>query len=472
MLALDLNSGGHVLLEGGECVCVPALAVLEPPALLLGAAAARRARLAPLFVSRAHWESPDNKPLPRALPAAATAGQVAFAQLGELWPVASRAGAVAVSPATSPEDLAHLAGLFQAAAREPLVWVDAAVAGTAQRAASARALWVEAEAGRTVLAELQREDLGAGWQVRRSRVELSRAVGTTKMDDVLARAVAQHFLVKARFDPLAVAATEQALYDALPGVYAALAAGQDVAVALGAGAGTGAEMAAREVTLDPVELVLACRPLVADVLRLVQSARRAGEPLTLHVGARLAMLPGLLAALQALPGLAVDPLPLEAAAAGVRALVAGLVPAREAAPPAAVAPGTRTGEAARWLTAAPAMAPLVLPAATIPDSALPTHVLWQGSAWPLSAVPLVAGRAPGAAGLMLEGPAAGLSREHCQLVRVGNEAVVEDLSTYGTWLNGERVRRRARLRAGDVLRLGVPGVELVLLAVQPAAPGG
>jgi pSer/pThr/pTyr-binding forkhead associated (FHA) protein len=81
------------------------------------------------------------------------------------------------------------------------------------------------------------------------------------------------------------------------------------------------------------------------------------------------------------------------------------------------------------------------------------------------------GRAPGATGLALEGPASGLSREHCQLLRVDNEAVVEDLSTYGTWLNGERVRRRARLRAGDVLRLGVPGVELLLLAVQPAAPG-
>ena len=65
----------------------------------------------------------------------------------------------------------------------------------------------------------------------------------------------------------------------------------------------------------------------------------------------------------------------------------------------------------------------------------------------------------------------GLSREHCQLLRIGSEAVVEDLSTYGTWLNGERVRRRSRLRVGDVLRLGVPGVELALLAVQSTAPG-
>ena len=439
------------MLEGAETALVPALAVLEPPALLLGATAARRARLAPLFVSRAHWEHPGSTPLARGLPGATTHGEVAFAQLRELWPVAGRSGAVAVSPATSPDDLGQLAGLFQAADREPLVWVDAAVAGTAERASTARALWVEAEAGRTVLAELQREPLVAGWQVRRTRVEVSRAVGTSRIDDAVARAIANHFLRVARFDPLAVAATEQELYDSLSGVQAALAGEVPVVVVLGSG------HAAREATIDRAELALACQALVAEVLRLVQSARRAGEPLTVHVGARLANLPGLVVALRALPDLVVDQLPLAAAATGAMRLAGTLE--------------TGTAAGARWLLAAPTAAPVELQAAPLTADDVPTHVLWQGRAWPLSSVPLVLGRAPGATGLVLEGPAAGLSREHCQLLRVGNEAVVEDLSTYGTWLNGERVRRRSRLRAGDVLRLGVPGVELVLLAVQSAAPG-
>jgi hypothetical protein len=451
MLAIELNSGGHVVLEGAETALVPALAVLEPPALLLGATAARRARLAPLFVSRAHWEHPGSTPLARGLPGATTHGEVAFAQLRELWPVAGRSGAVAVSPATSPDDLGQLAGLFQAADREPLVWVDASVAGTAERASTARALWVEAESGRTVLAELQREPLGAGWQLRRTRVEVSRAVGTSRIDDAVARAIANHFLRVARFDPLAVAATEQELYDSLSGVQAALAGEVPVVVVLGSG------HAAREATIDRAELALACQALVAEVLRLVQSARRAGEPLTVHVGARLANLPGLVVALRALPDLVVDQLPLAAAATGAMRLAGTLE--------------TGTAAGARWLLAAPTAAPVELQAAPLTADDVPTHVLWQGRAWPLSSVPVVLGRAPGATGLVLEGPAAGLSREHCQLLRVGNEAVVEDLSTYGTWLNGERVRRRSRLRAGDVLRLGVPGVELVLLAVQSAAPG-
>lgn len=457
MLAIDLNSASHVIADGddGAPLQVPALAVLEPPVPLLGEAAARRARLAPLFVSRTHWEHPDHTALPRGLPGAMTRAEVAYAQLAELWPVAARSGVVTVSPAAEPDDVARLAGLFAASGRTPLAWVDAAVAATAGRPASRRALWVEAEAGRTVLAELVREPIAADgavhdqWMVRRGRVEVSRAVGMTVIDDAVARGIAQHFLRVARFDPLAVAATEQALYDALPKLHGALAAGQPATVVLGEGNGR------REALVEPADLVAACAPLVAEVLRLVQSAREAGEPLTLHLGQRLAVLPGLVPALQGLVGVQLDCLPTGAAAVGARAAMGG---------------DAVDGEGARWLTVLAGAAAVEVVAVPLPVQEVPTHVLWQGRAWPLSSTPLRLGRSPSPGGLVLEGPPAGLSREHCQLLLAGGEAVVEDLSTYGTWLNGEKVRRRARLRVGDVLRLGVPGVELALVAVEPRPP--
>ena len=222
-------------------------------------------------------------------------------------------------------------------------------------------------------------------------------------------------------------------------------------VALGEGAGR------REIAVDGAALAAGCAALVAEVLRLVQSARQAGEPLTVHLGSRLAVLPGLGEALRALGELQVDCLPIGAAAAGACA-----------APVA----DDGAGQEARWLTALAAVAPQEVAAAPLAAHDVPTHVLWQGRAWPLTPRPLRLGRAPAGNGLRLDGPAAGLSREHCQLLLAGGEAVVEDLSTYGTWLNGERVRRRARLRVGDVLRLGMPGVELQLVAVEPPLPGG
>jgi pSer/pThr/pTyr-binding forkhead associated (FHA) protein len=41
-----------------------------------------------------------------------------------------------------------------------------------------------------------------------------------------------------------------------------------------------------------------------------------------------------------------------------------------------------------------------------------------------------------------------------------------DHSSYGTWLNDERVAHRTRLKAGDRLRLGYPGIVLELIAID------
>jgi pSer/pThr/pTyr-binding forkhead associated (FHA) protein len=60
----------------------------------------------------------------------------------------------------------------------------------------------------------------------------------------------------------------------------------------------------------------------------------------------------------------------------------------------------------------------------------------------------------------------GVSRTHCRLLRDADGAWLEDQSTYGTFLNGERVGGRVALRAGDRLRLGNPGLELELVRVE------
>jgi len=54
-------------------------------------------------------------------------------------------------------------------------------------------------------------------------------------------------------------------------------------------------------------------------------------------------------------------------------------------------------------------------------------------------------------------------------VHDGNELVLLDHSTFGTFVNGERVQERVRIYAGDRVRLGEPGVELTLIAVGDVA---
>jgi pSer/pThr/pTyr-binding forkhead associated (FHA) protein len=68
-------------------------------------------------------------------------------------------------------------------------------------------------------------------------------------------------------------------------------------------------------------------------------------------------------------------------------------------------------------------------------------------------------------GLSLTGATAGISRSHCSLFRAGDDIVVEDHSTHGSFVNDRPVRGRTVLATGDRLRLGAPGIELRLIAV-------
>ena len=59
----------------------------------------------------------------------------------------------------------------------------------------------------------------------------------------------------------------------------------------------------------------------------------------------------------------------------------------------------------------------------------------------------------------------GLSRMHCRLFERNGQVWIEDQSSYGTFLNGTRVVDKIDTTVGDRLKLGSPGVELLLIEV-------
>jgi hypothetical protein len=162
---------------------------------------------------------------------------------------------------------------------------------------------------------------------------------------------------------------------------------------------------------------------------------------------------------------------VEVALLPVQAAAAGALRAREAirAPGGALrlvtelprpeAPEGTLGAGVVLLPPAPRRAPAA-------PARRPTHVLLDSVVHAITAEPLVVGTAPpeGARRLRLAGETAGVSRAHCRLFESAGEALVEDLSTWGTFLNGERVAGRAVLAVGDRIRVGSPGIELVLIA--------
>lgn len=101
----------------------------------------------------------------------------------------------------------------------------------------------------------------------------------------------------------------------------------------------------------------------------------------------------------------------------------------------------------------------------MPPELHPTHLVHGSHAYALRGRPLALGSGvpTDRRGLRVDaGP--GVSRLHCSLRRQdGGSVWLEDHSTYGTFVNDERVSERIELRVGDRLRIGSPGVECELV---------
>jgi len=446
-LALEINDAGLVLVRDGRIVAEePGCAMLDGPAPEAGSAALERARLKPLQSETRYWQELGTAELPRRSRAAASHAEIAHAQLLALARSAGGGGETlyAVPPWYTREQLAVLLGVACEAGLPAVGLVDAALAAAALEPAPAFALQLEMTLHRAVVTQLEH----AG-ELRRVGHEMLAQHGWLALQQAWVDRLATIFVRKTRYDPLHEAAGEQRLWNGLPEWLAALGRDGSVTVDLPA---AGARLAVELTRGDVAEAASGIYDAVAQSL---QRARPAGGALHVRVSHRWARMPGFVERLGELRDCELSVLPRGAAALGALAFESVL--RRD---PARLTLVQRLPVSPARGQAEPALQSRVAP------QDAPTHVVHLGRAWPLAGAALHVG-ASVAAGQRRIAVAAGpgVSRVHCRLASDADGVWLEDLSTYGTFLNGERIGGRVALRAGDRLRLGTPGVSLELVRV-------
>ncbi len=446
-LALEVNDAGLVLAaDGGILAEQPGFAMLDGAVPQTGRAALERARLKPLYAETRHWQDLGTAALPRPMPAATSLADVAHAQLADLVRDRLALGPeilMAVPAWYGREQLALLLGIAQEAGLAPVGLVDAALAAAALEPVPESVLQLELSLHRAVLTVLDH----AG-DLRRTRFDLLPQHGWLALQQVWLDLIAAVFVRKTRFDPLHQAATEQRLVDGLPGWLEALAGAGTVEIEIESGGATHA------IELTSADFAAAAARIYDDYARVLQRARAAGGPLQVRLSHRFALLPGLDARFAEIRDCEVLPLPRGAAALGALAYERvlrcdgrGLVLVQHL--PVPLRPGVTGGS--------------VRPA-TVPVGSRPTHVVLASRLYALGARALTLGSAvpDDRRAVVLEaGP--GVSRVHCTLACDAGAVWLEDHSTYGTFLNGERIAGRVELRAGDRVRVGSPGIECQLV---------
>ncbi len=419
----------------------PGVALLDPAGLMVGEEAAASARLKPVLVNDRFWSDLSLDAIAGEGDAARSHADLAHAHLAALWRQVAADGDEAVLAVPGSMRL-HQVGLALGIARQAGVpvagVVDAAVAACAGLAARASVLHLDVQLHQAVLTEMQ-----GATHLRRRGVEIAPRAGLKVMYSAWAQLVSEAMVRRTRFDPLHQAGTEQQLYQRIPEWLAQLADRESIDATIETNGNTFTATLRRE------QFTLAVEAWYAQLAELVHAGHRADESVTLALSARAALLPALGERLASLPGLELATLPDTVAAAAAAERAAEIGPAE---PPTIVAALMRSHAA----SAAPRRA----------SSAAPTHVIEGGRAHAIDERPLVIGAGGGdGRRIAIEGPAAGISRSHCTLLRERGRVIVRDHSRFGTFVNGERVDGEAVLGAGDRLRVGSPGAVFELVTV-------
>jgi hypothetical protein len=454
LLALELIDSGLLLArqrgENSEVLTeVPGIAFLGDDTTRTGEAAVERIRLNPLLAHTNFWRGLSTEELTRPSRLARTTADIAFAQAEQLLGPHKAEGEsvlLAVPAGYSREQLPLLLGVINETGVRVSGLVDAALAACSLEPAPARVLHLDLELHQAILTVLEYSG-GDRSGLKRSRYEIALRHGVLDLNQTVRQLIAETFISKTRFDPLHDATTEQRLVGQVPGLLAQLREQEQTVVSMQFGDRP------LEVEIERAQVIAALEPHYVELLRLVQGARVAGMQIQLRLAPRIAAYPGLVERFGTLRDCEVRLLPRGAAALGTLqheatvsrpdslALVYHL--------PIARAMGAES-------TAEPEATPAPL---------RPTHLLFQGRAWRISDQPLVIGWSVDAQrrALVLPSSSPGVSRAHCTVVRRNGAVMIEDHSTYGSYVNEERVAGRTALTVGDRLRLGSPGVTLELI---------
>lgn len=331
-------------------------------------------------------------------------------------------------------------------------FIDAAIAAVAALGLERSAIVLEIGMHDTAATYIDHD----GAQVRRRRTAITQRGGLIAFYQGWLELVSTTMVKRTRFDPLHDAATEQSLFDSLA------AWARDAAATGAVNAVLSKETERFEVTLTRDQFAQAGQGLHREIMRLLHELRPAGAPIALVVPSIINDLPGFRDELESFAGCELIGIPDGFAAAVTSRLD---LPARASSDPV------------RLLRRLPVM--LSEQKVDIGDvrhdilgsqagrKVAPSHLLFDGKVYALASEPLVIGRAPaGPRTISLSEGLAGISRRHCTLAAEGGEVILLDHSNFGTYVNGERVAERARLLAGDRIRVGDPGVEFSLIAVN------
>lgn len=271
IMAAAAGADGPVKVDGCDLES-PGFALAEKDRLHIGGTAARKAHLHPRFVSHTYWDRLDTKPVKTPGFDGKTHAELAYLHLERVWDSVKQHGEtvlMAVAEYWTPGQL----GLILAMAKELSVpvrgFVPISLAAASPSRSGKTLISVDMHLHRTVVTALCQEDPDDRLFVRQT--ETIPDTGLYEMHSSFADLVAGAFVRQTRYDPLHRAATEQHLYDRLPGLLHDLQQVRTVPFQMREGSHVHGITVSRTAFLEKI------RPVFDGVFRLIETLTEDGK---------------------------------------------------------------------------------------------------------------------------------------------------------------------------------------------------
>ncbi len=463
LLAIELNDTGIMAATGEPAVLLeiddahrqsPGFALPEKNSLLVGRAAAGKAHLFPRQILNRFWDQLNAEPLET--PGARNLqnnAEVAYHHLARIWEHVQQRCTEAVVTVPSFYDRQQL-GLILGMAQEmamPLTgFLPQALAASATAYPGKMLLHLDIHLHRTEIVYLKQAQ-----QLTIADSQSASDKGLIYLYRQWVEAIAKEFVRTTRFDPFHQAASEQDLYNRLPQVLAQLQEHPAVKLEISSGGALHSVAVTRDWIVDQA------RSFYEETVRLIESLRKmhgkSDQPVVLQLTHRFSRLPGCRQALAAVKDCQIAELNPGAGACGILAIWDRL---RDDSHNSGVSFFTSRPWQADDSVKTPARP------AKRPDQKRPTHVLYGSIAYPLTDRRLIVGMKndDGRNVLQIADSNAGAVPGYCAIWLDGDDVVLESYSGRTTFVDETRVIGRMVLNCGQIIRIGIPGEQLQMIA--------
>jgi hypothetical protein len=432
----------------------PGYALPEKNQLVVGKAAEKKAHIYPRLITSHFWDQLNTEPLDHPGPfIQQNNAEIASIHMGQIWEsVKARGDAIIIAvPGFYHQDqLGILLGIGNELGLPIKGFVPIALAASNRPFPQKALFHLDIHLHRTEIIPLNQ-----GEQLTCEDPITIAEKGLADLYRQWVEAVAAEFVRTTRFDPLHQAISEQELFDRLPVVLNQLQSNSAVDFEMTGRSGN------YRITLTRELFINSGKPLFADIVGLVQKQlahhKIPTDGVAIQLSHRIARLPGLKESLTAINDVFFIEPAAGAGAVGALRLWGQLSP-------------HEFGQRVSFFTSRPWQSSIQTEVFTASDerrkTRQPTHILYKSIAYPLSETPLHIGLdlKPGESGIRIEGQITGVSGNHCSVELLGGQAVINDLSTDGTFVDDIRVDQTMNLRNGQIIRMGTPGETLQLIA--------